>query len=73
MLKKIILVLLTSTDWKKTTPTEIELQHLALAKKVKELEKLLDEEKLKSEMFARVIEIAENDLNLPIRKKYDTK
>ena len=42
-------------------------------KKVKELEKLLDEEKLKSEMFARVIEIAENDMKLPIRKKYDTK
>ena len=32
-----------------------------------------DEEKLKSEMFARVIEIAENDMKLPIRKKYDTK
>jgi transposase len=46
---------------------------MALAKKVKELEKLLDEEKLKSEMFARVIEIAENDMKLPIRKKYDTK
>ena len=58
---------------KKPTPSEIELQNMALAKKVKELEKLLDEEKLKSEMFARVIEIAENDMKLPIRKKYDTK
>lgn len=58
---------------KKPTPSEIELQTLALAKKVKELEKLLDEEKLKSEMFARVIEIAEKEMNLPIRKKYATK
>ena len=58
---------------KKPTLSEIELQNLAMAKKVKELEKLLDEEKLKSEMFARVIEIAENDMKIPIRKKYVTK
>ena len=58
---------------KQTIPSELELQNLALSKKIKELEKLLGEEKLKAEMFARVIEIAEKDLKLNIRKKSDTK
>lgn len=58
---------------KKPTPSDIELQNLALSKKVKDLERLLGEERLKSEMFARVIEIAEKDYKLNIRKKPDTK
>lgn len=58
---------------KKPEPSEIELQNVALSKRVRDLEKQLGDEKLRSEMFARVIEIAEKDYKLNIRKKQDTK
>jgi transposase-like protein len=58
---------------KKPDLSEVELENFALNKRIKELEKLLGEEKLRSEMFSRVIEIAEKDLKLNIRKKSDTK
>ncbi len=54
---------------KKPDISEVELENYALNKRVKELEKLLSEEKLRSEMYSRVIEIAEKDLKLNIRKK----
>jgi transposase len=41
--------------------------------RIKELERLLEDEQLRSEMYKRMIEIAERDLNIPIRKKSDTK
>lgn len=52
---------------------EPELQKQALTRRIKELEKELVEEKMRSEMFVRVIEIAERDYRLNIRKKPDTK
>ena len=58
---------------KKPDLSEVELQNTALAKRIRDLEKQLGEEKLRSEMFARVIEIAEKDYKLNIRKKPDTK
>lgn len=58
---------------KKPELSEVELENYALNKRVKELEKLLDEEKIRSIMYSRVIEIAEKDLKLNIRKKLDTK
>ena len=58
---------------KKPDASEVELENYALNKRVKELEKLLQEEKLRSEMYSRVIEIAEKDLKLNIRKKSNTK
>ncbi len=48
-------------------------EQTALLEKVKLLELKLEEEKLRSEMFSRMVEIAEKDLNIPIRKKYNTK
>jgi len=54
-------------------PAELEVENLVLAKRIRELEIQVKEEKLKAEMFARIIEIAENDYNLNIRKKPDTK
>lgn len=57
----------------KPEPSELELQIKALQQQNKLLEKQLLEEKIRAEMFARVIEIAEKELKLPIRKKYDTK
>lgn len=44
-----------------------------LQKKVKELERQLEDEKLRSEAYVRIIEKAEEELNIPIRKKPNTK
>lgn len=44
-----------------------------LAKRIKELERQLEDEKLRSEAYARIIEKAEKELKIPIRKKPNTK
>lgn len=44
-----------------------------LHKRIKELERQLAEEKLRSEAYARIIDKAEKDLKIPIRKKPNTK
>lgn len=41
--------------------------------RIKELELLLEDEQLRSEAYLRMIEIAEKDFNIPIRKKPGTK
>lgn len=73
--KKDYIGLVNTNRLKKKKPdlSEVELENYALNKRIKELEKLLGEEKIRSEMYARVIEIAEKDYKLPIRKKLDTK
>ena len=45
----------------------------ALQRKVQELEKQLELAQLKAEGYELMIEIAEKELNIPIRKKHDTK
>ena len=44
-----------------------------LAKKIIELKRQLADEKLRSEAYARIIEKAEKELKLPIRKKPNTR
>lgn len=44
-----------------------------LLKKIRELERQLAEEKLRSEAYARIIDKAEKELKVPIRKKPNTK
>lgn len=44
-----------------------------LAKKVQELERQLEEEKLRSEAYERIIEKAEKEFKIPIRKKPGTR
>lgn len=44
-----------------------------LEEKVKELERLLEDEKLRSEAYERIIEKAEKEFKVPIRKKPNTK
>jgi transposase len=44
-----------------------------LQKKIRELERQLEDEKLRSEAYARVIDKAEQELKIPIRKKPNTK
>ena len=44
-----------------------------LLKRIKELERQLQDEKLRSEAYARIIDKAEKELKIPIRKKPNTK
>jgi len=44
-----------------------------LQKKIQELERLLQDEKLRSEAYSRIIDKAEKELKIPIRKKPNTK
>ncbi len=44
-----------------------------LQKKIFELERQLEDEKLRSEAYARIIEKAEKELKIPIRKKPGTR
>lgn len=58
----------TMKKWKDKTSEE-----KALERKVKELEKQLEYEKLRSDAFDTMIEIAENKFKIAIRKKPGTK
>jgi transposase-like protein len=52
----------------KAAPATTDLQQ-----RIKELERQLEDEQLRSEAYRRIIDIAEKDYNLPIRKKPNTK
>lgn len=45
----------------------------ALLKRISELEKALDDACLKSEVYSKMIDVAERELNISIRKKSSTK
>ena len=53
---------------KKEEPTNSEL-----LKRIKELERQLQDEKLRSELYSRIIDKAEKELKIPIRKKPNSK
>ena len=44
-----------------------------LESRIKELERLLEDEQLRSEAYQRIIDIAEKEFHIPIRKKLNTK
>ena len=44
-----------------------------LESRIKELERLLEDEQLRSEAYERIIEVAEKEFHIPIRKKPNTK
>lgn len=44
-----------------------------LEARIKELERLLEDEQLRSEAYSRIIDIAEKEYNIPVRKKPNTK
>ena len=60
---------LRSKKTNKTTSSGAETQE----QRIKELERLLEDEQLRSEAYKRIIDIAEKEFNIPIRKKPDTK
>jgi transposase len=59
-------ILLPAND--KKSKKELDLQ-----KRIEDLERQLEDEKLRSEAFVRIIEKAEKELKIPIRKKPFTK
>jgi transposase-like protein len=57
---------------KNTSDSVSEPLHL-LENRIKELERRLEDEQLRSDAYQRIIEIAEKEFNIPIRKKSNTK
>lgn len=50
-----------------------QLSNSDLLKRIKDLERQLEDEKIRSEAYARIIDKAEKELKIPIRKKPNTK
>ena len=57
----------------KKTNKERPSDTLSQEQRIRGLERLLEDEQLRSEAYRRMIEIAEKELDIPIRKKSDTK
>ena len=53
--------------------SEQEFEKLQLEKRIVELEKQLKEAELKAIAFSTMVDIAEKEFKIPIRKKYNTK
>ena len=58
---------------KKTIQTDVDFEKLPLEKRVSELEKQLKLAEMKVIAFSTMVDIAEREFNIPIRKKYNTK
>lgn len=59
------------TDMKE--PDDIDKNREELLKRIKELEKVVEDNKLKVEAYSKMIEIAEKEFKINIRKKSNTK
>ncbi len=55
------------------SPDPESFENLQLKKRISELEKQLKDAELKAIAFSTMIDIAEKELKIPIRKKYNTK
>lgn len=58
---------------KQTQESPESFENLQLKKRVEELEKQLKEAEMKAIAFSTMVDIAEKEFNIPIRKKYNTK
>lgn len=58
---------------KKQLLSDSNISEAALLARIKELERQLEDEQLRSDAYNRMIEIAEKELQIPIRKKSNTK
>ena len=56
-----------------TNEAEESFENLQLKKRIKELEMQLKDAELKAIAFSTMVDIAEKQFNIPIRKKYNTK
>jgi transposase len=64
---------ITLTLATKKTFNSVPSSEQSLETRVKELERQLEDEQLRSEAYQRIIDIAEKEFNIPIRKKPSTK
>lgn len=58
---------------KKPVQTEVDFEKLQLEKRIAELEKQLKQAEMKAIAFSTLVDIAEREFNIPIRKKFNTK
>ena len=58
---------------KKPIQSEVDFEKLQLEKRVAELEKQLKLAEMKAIAFSTLVDIAEREFNIPIRKKFNTK
>lgn len=66
--------IMKTTHQKKRGTSEFEdLEKLQLERKIAALEKQLEEAQLKAIAFSTMVDIAEREFKIPIRKKYNTK
>lgn len=62
-----------STQKKEKSQTSDEFETLKLKKRIAELEKQLQTAEMKAIAFSTMVDIAEKEFNIPIRKKHNTK
>jgi len=58
---------------KKPEPQDADFETLQLRKRILDLEKQLKEAELKAIAYSTMVDIAEKEFKIPIRKKYNTK
>ncbi|MEX2483934.1 MAG: hypothetical protein WED10_05225, partial [Brumimicrobium sp.] len=58
---------------KETRQSSEDFETLKLKKRIAELEKKLQTAEMKAIAFSTMVDIAEKELNIPIRKKHNTK
>jgi len=58
---------------KKPSSTGVNSSEASLLARIKQLERQLEDEQFRSEAYSRMIDYAEKELSIPIRKKSDTK
>jgi transposase-like protein len=63
----------TMSEQKMNQEVESEFENLQLKKRISELEKQLHESEMKSIAYETMIEIAERELNISIKKKFNAK
>ena len=67
-------ILMTTKKSKKETKAEIDdFEKLQLKKRISELEAKLKDADMKAIAYSTMVDIAEKEFNIPIRKKYNTK
>jgi hypothetical protein len=58
---------------KKTDSEDVDFEKLQLQKRISDLEKQVQVAEMKAIAFSTMVDIAEKEFNIPIRKKFNTK
>jgi transposase len=71
--KKVFTFVPMNNNYKKNSPGEDSFENIRLKKRIAELEALLKEAEMKALAFSTMVDIAEREFKIPIRKKFNTK